>query len=151
MKANAIIFDLDGTICDDSHRQKILIDNAGHLTDIHWHTYHNDCDKDEPFHGICELMQLLWEDNEIILLTGRDNAFRFKTVRWLNKHNLRYDQIYMRPDGHYISSAEFKKTTYENIIKPYYHVKMVFEDRTCVVNMWRSLGLICLQTKEGDY
>ena len=32
-----------------------------------------------------------------------------------------------------------------------YNVKFVLDDRNRVVEMWRSLGLTCLQVADGDF
>ena len=57
----------------------------------------------------------------------------------------------MRPNGHHVSSVEFKKQVYKEKIENNYNVEAVFEDRIGLVNMWRELGLQCFQTKEGNY
>ena len=49
----AVIFDLDGTVCDDSHRQPLLTENKGNITDKIWHEYHSACVYDKPVEVVC--------------------------------------------------------------------------------------------------
>ena len=147
----AVIFDLDGTVCDDSHRQTILLNNKGNITDDIWRQYHSACVDDAPIDIVCRCLYLLSLDNEIIIITGRDEQYRQITLDWLLKHNLPHDELYMRPNGHHVSSVEFKRNIYNEQIKDKFDIVGVFEDRKCVTDMWREEGLICLQTKEGNY
>ena len=89
--------------------------------------------------------------NQIIIITGRDEQYRNITIDWLLRYNLSYDELYMRPDGQYTSSVEFKRDIYNDCIRNSFDVIGVFEDRKRVTDMWRELGLVCLQTKEGNY
>ena len=40
---------------------------------------------------------------------------------------------------------------FENDIRPYYNIDYVLDDRNQVVEMWRSIGLTCLQVAEGNF
>jgi hypothetical protein len=40
---------------------------------------------------------------------------------------------------------------YENLIKPEYNVLCTIDDRQRVVDMWRSIGLTCLQVDYGNF
>jgi hypothetical protein len=40
---------------------------------------------------------------------------------------------------------------YEAHIEPHYDVQFVLEDLNQAVEMWRSLGLVCLQVAPGDF
>lgn len=59
--------------------------------------------------------------------------------------------LFMRKDGDFRPDWEVKKEIYEKELKDKYEILGVFEDRTQVVQMWRSLGLTCYQVCEGNY
>ena len=40
---------------------------------------------------------------------------------------------------------------YEQHVKDHYDVLCVFDDRNQVVDMWREIGLKCLQVQPGDF
>ena len=57
----------------------------------------------------------------------------------------------MRANGDYRADDVIKAEIFQEHILPRYSVAAVVDDRNRVVNMWRSLGLICLQVAEGDF
>ena len=147
MKENAIIFDLDGTLCDDSHRVPYILNNP---TDDDWKKYHSNCIIDRPISFVRELLMDLHKKYYIFLLTGRDEAYRKETIKWLTRFDIKYDELLMRPNGMHVSSHEFKLNIYETHIREDFNIICVFEDRKKVVKMWRDLGLLCLQVQDND-
>lgn len=57
----------------------------------------------------------------------------------------------MRPAGNMEKDSVIKRRLYEEHIKGTYNVAYVIDDRNQVVEMWRSLGLRCLQVANGDF
>jgi hypothetical protein len=57
----------------------------------------------------------------------------------------------MREAGDSRKDSIVKQELYERHIKPSYDVFVVLDDRNQVVDMWRSLGLVCLQVAPGDF
>ena len=57
----------------------------------------------------------------------------------------------MRPEGNNEKDSIIKKRIYEDHIKGKFNVEFVLDDRNQVVEMWRELGLTCLQVAEGDF
>ena len=47
--------------------------------------------------------------------------------------------------------AVVKREIYDNWIKDKYNVLAVFDDRNQCVDMWRGLGLTCLQVDYGNF
>lgn len=87
----------------------------------------------------------------IILVSGRGEQYRPETERWLMKHTIVYSQLYMRPEGDNRKDATVKQEIYERQIKGQGNVRFILDDRNQMVEMWRSLGLTCLQVADGDY
>lgn len=144
VKRKAIIFDIDGTLCDDAHRKDYV--------KIDWQEYHSRAIGDPPFQLTCQIARNLKKEGyQILLLTGRDEKYRKDAERWMYQNDIKFDQLYMRPDNDHIPSAVLKMRIYYNEIDPFYDVSAVFEDRDKVVEMWRSIGLLCYQTQEGNY
>lgn len=145
---DAVIFDIDGTIADMSHRlHHIQGDNPD------WDAFHADVDKDSPIHHIMDILTGLVKLNQhtIILCTGRMEHCRIATEYWLEQYNVCYHHLLMRPNGDHAPDYEVKKAMLEKLEASGFEIQMVFEDRTQVVNMWREAGIPCLQVKEGDY
>lgn len=139
---NALICDLDGTLCLHNGRSPYDVDK---------------CDTD-----LLNLVtyKILWwwmesDARHIIFVSGREEKYRDKTEQWLEKHlsptvfkNVR---LYMRPTGDFRKDDLVKEELYLKNIHGKYNVGFVMDDRNRVVDMWRRNGLTCLQVAEGDF
>lgn len=134
---NCIICDLDGTLALNNGRDwydydKVITDN------VDWR--------------IGRLLRSLYLYNVIIFVTSRDEECREVTRKWIKEAAGIDDfQLYMRPHNDKRPDQVVKKELYEKYIEGDYNVSCVFEDRNKVVEMWRELGLLCLQVCEGNY
>jgi hypothetical protein len=76
-------------------------------------------------------------------------------MRWLKFHGFdqRYRpfQLLMRPLGDNRPDEIVKEEMYELHIRGKYNVALVLDDRQKVVDLWRRLGLTCLQVADGDF
>jgi predicted kinase len=87
----------------------------------------------------------------IIIVSGREDGCKDVTEQWLADNSIPYDEIHMRKHGDLREDSIVKKEIYEEWIKPRYNVRFVLDDRNRVVEMWRELGLKCLQVAPGDF
>lgn len=93
----------------------------------------------------------------VIILTGRHEEHREVTEQWLEANGVQYDELYTRMEsdvdekGNRLDDKIVKERLYETHVKPRFNVKFVLDDRNSVVDMWRSLGLKCLQVAEGNF
>lgn len=135
---SAIICDLDGTLAHLNGRSPYDA---------------SDCENDlldETVAGLIKY-EFIEGDTRIILTSGRSEAHRAETMRWLEKHIVDYDLLLMRPEGDGRKDAVVKREMYEQHIKGKYNILYVLDDRNQVVDMWRSLGLKCFQVADGDF
>jgi hypothetical protein len=88
---------------------------------------------------------------KMFIFSGRDSSCREQTRKWLKKNNLKYDKLYMRPEGDMRKDSIVKKELFEKHISGKYSVIAVFDDRQQVVDMWREMGLACFQVAKGDF
>lgn len=142
----AIIFDIDGTLADHSHRRHFVekrpkdfksFREAEHL--------------DEPHAAILELLDILGRQYTILLCSGRVESSRAVTEQWLSKHDVPHARLFMRQDGDFRPDYVIKEEMLNDIISQEYEPWLVIDDRSSVVKMWRSRGLTCLQCAEGDF
>jgi hypothetical protein len=85
----------------------------------------------------------------VILCSGRSEEHRKETIRWLKQQNVSYHELWLRRDGDRRSDVTVKREMLDLIDKS--KVLFVVEDRSRVVEMWRSEGLVCLQCAPGEF
>jgi hypothetical protein len=151
MNNKTIIVDLDGTLALNKHRfhyiDKKLVNKPN------WSAYFEACDKDQPNTSVIESIKALKASgNKIHIFSARGDIVRNKTIEWLDKYNIPYDQLTMREMDSFTPDEELKKSWLMSYY-PNYKEKIlcVFDDRDKVVKMWRSMGLSCFQVAEGDF
>lgn len=149
MKEQAVIFDIDGTISDPSHRQALAQTKQ-------WDAFHEKCIDDPVIAPVADLLRWLAVRCHTILLTGRNERFRHLTIQWLEKAGLSgmYDALIMRPDNDFTQDHEMKIAAIEKYFKSKEQalesVWLVFEDRDSVVEALRNYGFTVLQPTTGS-
>jgi hypothetical protein len=142
----AILVDIDGTLSDSSHRQHFMEGKKN------WKAFYDGLVKDKPHKWCAKLIE--WADGfeyHVVLVSGRPDDYRDKTVQWLTEHKITYDALFMRKAGDFRTDFVIKKEIYDASIKETYEILFCVDDRKQVVDMWRSIGLTCLQCAEGDF
>ena len=159
----AILCDVDGTVALMKGKRSPF-------------EYHK-ADKDEPNEIVINTVLAMKNlyDCELIMLSARENVVlntkstenKYKTIYdnpkyedlfqltsdWLDKHlDRNWDRLIMRPAGEYRKDCYVKYDLYNEYIRDYYKVLMVFDDRNQVVDMWRNgIGLQCFQVADGNF
>jgi phosphoglycolate phosphatase-like HAD superfamily hydrolase len=145
-----VVFDIDGTLADCSHRLQ-------YAQSKEWDEFHKRCMEDLVIVNIADLMIQLAETADVLLLTGRPEKYRFMTNRWLSESQLSpyYDELLMRPDDDFTPDYQMKI----NALEKYFgdkqtvldNVWLVIDDRDSVVEGLRNYGLTVLQAAAGGY
>lgn len=81
----------------------------------------------------------LERENYLLVVSGRDEKYRNATARWLRSKEVSRDSLYMRPKGDTRHDAAVKYEIAQRIVEDY-NVLGVFDDRSRVVQMWRTAG-----------
>ncbi len=132
----AIVCDIDGTLAHMHDRSP-----------YDWNKVGND-KVDIP---IAWLTSVLFRSVSVILVSGRDESCREETEDWLAKNGICYTKLIMRKEGDNRPDEVVKEELFNEHIRGDYNVRFVLDDRNKVVDMWRQLGLKCLQVAEGDF
>jgi len=90
-------------------------------------------------------------DMTCIIMSGRDASCRAETENWLDKHDIYWDELFMRPENDMRADNIIKHELFNKYVRDNYDVQFVLDDRQQVVDMWRSMGLTCLQVAPGDF
>lgn len=145
------VFDLDGTIALNEHRQHFVRRPVGEKD---WDAFSRACKDDEPNNALIQIMWALKSTGyHIAILSGRGMIAGVETTEWLKKHNVPYDYIEMRSMGDHRDDRELKLEMIKRLetIFPDRKVHAIFDDRKKVVDMWRENGYNCYQVAVGDF
>jgi predicted kinase len=129
---HAIICDLDGTLALLNGR--IPYDASSCENDI-----------------LNPVVASLIKDKLVLLVSGREDKYREQTINFLDKYQINYEKLMMRETGDFRKDSIIKKEIFDTQIRGFYNIDFVLDDRNQVVEMWRQLGLTCLQVAEGDF
>ena len=148
------IFDLDGTLALIDERRKVSEKENGKLD---WDKFFDpeNIKLDEPNPPVIQTAQALAEAGyKIAILSGRSKRTQVATKMWLNKHNIPYHIIKMRPTSHpwkFMDDRKLKKYWLDDLFEDRDKLVAVFDDRQKVVDMWREEGLTCMQVDPGEW
>lgn len=134
----AIVVDLDGTLC--LHNGRNPYDESG-------------IPLDTPDPAVLAVVHAFHRDGfQILFTSGRRERTRDANQQWLARHvpDIPY-RLFLRPDGDGRDDALVKFEMYRDHLHDRYAIIAVFDDRDRVVNMWRSVGLKCMQVAPGTF
>lgn len=144
-----IICDLDGTLCNSSHRQHFMRQKPKD-----WESFYAAAGNDPANVEVLRFLDASVPIRNILLVSGRPDKYRDLTTAWLEKFKVPWHGLFMRKTGDYRSDYIVKKEIFENEIYPRCEKGTSFlciDDRNQVVDMWRSLGLQCWQVADGNF
>ena len=152
-----VIFDLDGTLALIDKRRALSQKMNGKMD---WDIFFDptNIDLDQPNTPVIKMAQMLKSQGfMIVIFSGRSKATKDATTQWLDRHDVPFDVIKMRPADrsigghfHFMKDSDLKQYWLDDLqIKD--DIFAVFDDRNQVVDMWRSNGLQVFQVAEGDF
>ena len=169
-----IIFDLDGTLADCSHRQH-FVENKYHYERVscdviqrvyenpnfkpNWDAFHDACDQDKPIPKTIQIFEHFQRDTygypipEVQIWSGRSESVVEKTQKWVDD-NISYHcdvNLKMRPIGDTTPEDELKEKWLDEAIAQGKTIDFVFDDSETCCKMWRRRGIFvfnCAQHNE---
>lgn len=139
-----VIYDLDGTLSDGTHRLKFLPTKDLHLTES-WIEFNRMCVGDSPIRDTIDVMNAMYDAGfYVIVLTGRSDIVKAESVKWLKDNGARYHLLEMR------KQSDNRKDT---IIKEEFlrervglaNIVACWDDSENVISHLRALGLTVYQ------
>ena len=145
MTEEIVIFDIDGTLADVSERLHHIKKKPKD-----WDAFFQGIPQDKAIHSIVRLCNILYQSGlKVILCSGRREKDRAETVKWLSQQGVNYDELRLRPDGDRRTDVIVKRELLAGLDRS--KILFVVEDRSGVVEMWRSEGLVCLQCAQDEF
>lgn len=122
-----VICDIDGTLAHMNNKRR----------PFEWHKV----GVDEVDSGVAHLLDAIKyiDYAKVFLFSGRNDVCKKETKEWLERHDIEYDKLYMRPNAQNDLDDRIIK---ENMLMKYvvgkYNVLFVVDDRPKVCRMWRD-------------
>ena len=137
-KPSAVLVDVDGTV-------SLL----GERYPFDWAAV----EQDEPNHPVIEVVRALHAAGHVmVVVSGRSEEARAGTEAWLARHlGVPFEGPYLRPADDDRPDSVVKREIFDERIAPHYEVLCALDDRNQSVDLWRNLGLTCLQVAPGDF
>lgn len=134
-----VIFDLDGTLADGTHRLHLLPkDNYGETWA--WKPFNMACKDDAPIYDNIHLCNTLWHTGmTVIILTGRSDDAEGETRKWLRENNVKFDTLIMRSKHDNRKDIVIKEEVLRAIGLE--RILCAFDDSPAVIKHFRALGL----------
>jgi FMN phosphatase YigB (HAD superfamily) len=150
-----VIFDLDGTLALIDERRKLAEKENGKMDwDKFFDPKNIKLDKPNwPIINTLKAFRQIISPYKIAIFSGRNDISIKETKEWLREHGINWDILKMRPNKHPFKFMDDRKLKLQwlNEVDWKEDVEMVFDDRQKVVDMWREVGLTCLQVAPGEW
>jgi len=147
-----IICDLDGTLADLTHRLHYIKGAKKY-----WGVFHAQCVDDKPYEDVIEIVDTFrlgncgcaYPSKNLYILSGRNEVVRDETERWLEDNTpfTLNTTLVMRKVNDFRPDTEVKRDMVRELGLTPDNTLCVFDDRQCVVDMWREMGFRCLQVQ----
>ncbi|MFD0633205.1 AAA family ATPase [Catenulispora yoronensis] len=135
--AGAVLCDIDGTLADNTNRGP-----------YDWAKV----DTDTLIVATADaLVAFAARGDRIILMSGRGDDVREGTERWLAANGVAYDELWMRKAGDTRGDDIVKSELFDAHVRHRFAVRVVLDDRSRVVALWRRMGLTCWQVDYEDF
>jgi len=153
------VFDMDGTICDSTHRHHYLqsVDADGNIVPRRggkdWDSFFTAQKDDVLYPPIAGIMEALLSNLKIVIvLTARPESQRSESVRWLKEWSVPYHALFMRPEGNRTDDNDLKPKQLHTYLGTHVsRVATIFEDRRRIVHALRHHGFHVCHVAEGDF
>lgn len=143
-----VLCDLDGTLCDLSHRLKYAKDGP----DKSWAKFFEGIPGDKLRGDTLKILtDARSRGHKVFFVSARPDTYRDVTIEWLTKHlpvDFVYEGLIMRRGNDKREDSIVKQQMYDTYFK-HYPVEFVVDDRPRVINMWRENGLHVIDVGPG--
>ena len=136
-----VIFDVDGTLADLSHRRHFVSNN-----EKNWSLFNTKMGEDKINPAVVELYNTLWDSQkyDLIIVTGRSEEFRAVTEQWLVRNHIPFNRLIMRKAKDNRQVAVIKQEILDVLKAEGKDIMFAVDDRQQVVDMWQRNGITCL-------
>lgn len=134
---DAVIFDVDGTLCDVSSVRHFVASRPKNFDAFHAGSI--DC---PPHADVARAARAATAEGlAVLVVTARKLMWRYHTILWLAEQRIPYDELYMRDDRDGRRDVEVKTDILRDIERDGYRPVAAWDDNPSIVALWRSRGI----------
>jgi hypothetical protein len=126
------VVDIDGVLADAGHRQHHVESSPKD-----WDAFFAAVGDDAPIPAGLGLVRDLATDHRVVLLSGRPERTRADTEAWLDRHDVGYERLLLRPDVDRRTASVFKAEAIRGIGDPATLAVVVDDDESVVETLTR--------------
>lgn len=143
-----VVFDLDGTLALNAHRQHFL-----QRAPKDWDAWHAACPQDVVNPAVmCALDAHELAGHRVEIWSGRSDRVRAETIAWMELHCIDPSLLTrMRPAGDHRPDVILKRGWLSESRVTGRGPDLVYDDRDAAVAMWREAGVPCFQVAPGEF
>lgn len=130
-RREAVIIDIDGTVANSEPMAAIPYPAPGES----WDEWYSHTPNLQPNDWVRDATQQIGDDAEKVIITARAERYRDITEAWLDKHDVAYDKLVMRPHGDMRPDHEFKQEALDELERDREFL-YAMEDNPQVAAMW---------------
>ncbi|MFJ3958479.1 hypothetical protein [Arthrobacter sp. NPDC090010] len=156
-RREAVIFDVDGTLCDVRSIRHLVAGVAGATSagvatagtmpgggvrfKANFDAFHGASIDCPPHPRVVEVLQEAQAEGRVVLVvTGRSEKWSFVTTLWMQEHGISFDELMMRPSGDFRPDSVVKSEIAQRILARYRPV-LALDDRDDIIAVWHAAGI----------
>lgn len=142
-----ILMDLDGVICDSSHRAHLVPPADRRQCNEAWYPFVAECVNDAPINAGLEMLNALLSSTPVFIITSRQQNFSQQTHQWLKGRvsGALYPEIIYRADHDHRPPAEYKRHVLRKLIAQGYEILFAIDDDPQIVEMYQQENIATFQ------
>lgn len=136
-KPQAVIFDMDGSLCDVTSIRHHVIEKPKNFDAFHYGS--SFC---PPIEWVAEEARRQYFDHKrnVLIVTAREWRWSELTVNWLDTHSIPFTEMFMRPTGDFRLDRIIKAELFAEISQ-HYDVVHAWDDNPAIIELWAELGV----------
>lgn len=134
---DAVIYDLDGTLCDASSILHLI---EGEERDFPaFHAASADCPpRDDVRAAACADRDA---GRAVLVVSSREFIWRDLSLDWLARHDVPCDGLYLRIVGDYRKDVVIKNEIWDHLAEDGFRVVGAWDDKQAVLDLWAGRGV----------
>jgi phosphoglycolate phosphatase-like HAD superfamily hydrolase len=139
MRPEAVLFDMDGTLCDVRSIRHLVTGPEKNFDAFHLRS--GEC---PPHAHVVEAAHQARRDGlGVLIVTARQARYRNVTAMWLALHGVPSDALFMRANGDFRPDVQVKQDILARIRQRWVPV-CAWDDNPAIVDLWASEGISCV-------